>query len=192
MKLRNYVVDTTVFNQVERQFCEWNFSHIEIPLRFDVAKGDVVRLQCGSKKRARTQHVTINEVYTRDNTHFTTICRAHKPIGSLGLVIKEPWVDLILDGEKTLEIRGNRTLRRGTIKLIKSGSGLIVGTVDIVDVYELDKAFFDELRPLHCIQQDFTTLPYPKAFGWCLENPVRYENPIPYKHPLGAVIWVKL
>ena len=192
MKLRNYVVDTTIFNHVERQLREWKVSHIEIPLRFDVVPGDVIRLQCGTKKTARTAHVSVTKVFPRDNIHFATVIMAHKPIGSLGLVVKDPWVELILDGIKTLEIRGNRTLRRGTIKLIKSGTGLIVGTVDIVDVYELDLGFFEELKPLHCIQLEVPELPYPKTYGWLLENPVRYDVPIPYIHPLGAVIWVKL
>ena len=41
-----------------------------------------------------------------------------------GLMIKSPWIDKILAGEKTWEIRGYTTETRGTIALIKSGSGL--------------------------------------------------------------------
>lgn len=36
-----------------------------------------------------------------------------------GLILKSPWIDLILDGRKTWEIRGSNTLVRGHIALIK-------------------------------------------------------------------------
>lgn len=51
-----------------------------------------------------------------------------------GLLIKKPWIDLILRGKKTWEIRGSRTFTRGRIALIESQSGTVVGTCDIVDV----------------------------------------------------------
>jgi hypothetical protein len=51
-----------------------------------------------------------------------------------GLVIRSPWVDMILAGEKTSEIRGKKTSIRGTIALIRGGSGLIVGTCELIDV----------------------------------------------------------
>jgi hypothetical protein len=39
------------------------------------------------------------------------------------LVIRPYWIDLILKGKKTWEIRGSKTAIRGTITLIPSGSG---------------------------------------------------------------------
>src|SRR5687768_13149950 len=49
------------------------------------------------------------------------------------LIVKSPWIDLILDGQKTWELRGSRTKVRGQIGLIKSGSGLVFGTCNVVD-----------------------------------------------------------
>jgi hypothetical protein len=40
---------------------------------------------------------------------------------------------MILDGEKTWEIRGSRTSVRGQVALIASGSGTVVGVCDLVD-----------------------------------------------------------
>jgi hypothetical protein len=40
-----------------------------------------------------------------------------------GLIVKSPWIELILEGKKTWEIRGSNTKIRGPIALIKSGSG---------------------------------------------------------------------
>jgi hypothetical protein len=43
------------------------------------------------------------------------------------LLIRHPWIDMILDGKKTWEIRGSRTAIRETIGLIPSASGTVVG-----------------------------------------------------------------
>jgi len=50
-----------------------------------------------------------------------------------GLVIKSPWIEKILAGEKTWELRTRAVRERGTIALIKGGSGTIVGTCSILD-----------------------------------------------------------
>lgn len=41
------------------------------------------------------------------------------------LLIRHPWIDLILDGKKSWEIRGARTTIRGTVGLVASGSGTV-------------------------------------------------------------------
>jgi hypothetical protein len=51
-----------------------------------------------------------------------------------GLFIRKEWLDKILAGTKTWEIRGKATMRRGTIALIESKSGHVVGTCELVDV----------------------------------------------------------
>lgn len=111
------------------------------------------------------------------------------------LLIRRPWIDKILDSSKSWEIRGTQTKKRGRIALIQSGSGTVVGTVEI-----------------HCVKgpltlQAFVTnadnigitrsaasqgLPYERTFAWVLINPQRLPKSVPYRHPPGAVIWVKL
>jgi hypothetical protein len=51
-----------------------------------------------------------------------------------GLLIKSPWIDLILSGKKVWEIRGKNTQNRNTIALIKSGTKTIVGLARITEV----------------------------------------------------------
>ena len=53
------------------------------------------------------------------------------------LIIKQPWIDYILEGKKIWEIRGNRTHIRDKIELIQSGSGLVIGSCEIIDCKEL-------------------------------------------------------
>ena len=51
-----------------------------------------------------------------------------------GLVIRKPYVDWILAGTKTWEIRGSATRIRGRIALIAGGTGTVVGTCELIDV----------------------------------------------------------
>ncbi|WP_059051397.1 ASCH domain-containing protein [Paenibacillus senegalimassiliensis] len=108
-----------------------------------------------------------------------------------GLIIKPNWADMVLSGIKPWEIRGSRTSKRGTIGIIKSGSGQVCGTVDLVDCIPLHQPKLT----LENINKHFVpinAIPYHKPWAWVFENPTIYPEPIPYRHPQGAVIWVKL
>ncbi|MCL5117031.1 MAG: hypothetical protein M1272_07775 [Firmicutes bacterium] len=110
-----------------------------------------------------------------------------------GLIIKEPWIDHILDDEKAWEIRGRGTKIRGTIALIKSGTGLVLGLVDVVDSLELTPDAFYQAEAQHRIPNPATRpLPYPRIYAWVLAHPKRLLVPQPYVHPQGAIIWVNL
>jgi hypothetical protein len=107
------------------------------------------------------------------------------------LIIKKPWIDRILDGKKTWEIRGCRTNIRGQIELIQSGSGLVVGSCKIIDCKELTLEDYKNNIDKHNIQ-DVTTLPYKSTYAWVIKDAKRFETPKKYKHPQGAIIWVNL
>jgi hypothetical protein len=112
-----------------------------------------------------------------------------------GLIVKKIWLDLILSGEKTWELRGSRTQKRGQIALIQSGSGLIMGVCNLVEVRgplsidELEESFDKHRVPIEYLKSH---LSYENTFAWILRQARRLSKPIPYKHPSGAVIWVKL
>ncbi len=108
-----------------------------------------------------------------------------------GLVIKSPYIDLILSGKKTWEIRGSNTNIRGKIALIKSGSGLVYGEVELVDAKEITLEEYNK----HCLElfgKKISKLPYKRTYAWSVKNPVIYDEPKKYKHPVGAIIWVNL
>lgn len=111
-----------------------------------------------------------------------------------GLIIKPCWADLILSGEKTVEIRGSNTKIRGTIGIIKSKSGSVFGTVDLYDSVFLTKELYEELRGSHRVGNSYEELLkiYPKPYGWCFKNTVKYDKPLKYNHKRGCVIWVNL
>ena len=98
---------------------------------------------------------------------------------------------MILAGEKTWEIRGSATKMRGPIALIRSKSGLGVGTCDVVDVVGPLT-----LRQLRASAEKagvrVKELPYKKTYAWVLDDARPLAKSVPYRHPPGAVIWVKL
>jgi hypothetical protein len=108
-----------------------------------------------------------------------------------GIVIRQPWIDYIFEGKKTWEIRGRNTNIRERIALIQSQTGLIVGTVELIDSKLLSLSEYQASIQFHCIE-DCSVAPYEKTHAWFLKNAVRFQKPIPYKHPQGAVIWVSL
>ncbi|RWZ51372.1 ASCH domain-containing protein [Halobacillus fulvus] len=110
-----------------------------------------------------------------------------------GLIVRSPWIERILSGQKTWEIRGTHTKIRGPIALIKSGSGMVYGEIQITGSKELTLEDYQSSQEYHTIDQAHTReLPYKKTYAWMMEKPELYEEPIPYEHPKGAVIWVNL
>ena len=111
-----------------------------------------------------------------------------------GLVIRDPYVTWILEGRKVWEMRGSATKMRGRIALIKSGSGLVFGTCDLVDVVgPLDLATLRKnASKLNQKPSEMTGLYYANTYGWVLEGAKALPKPLAYEHKSGAVIWVKL
>ena len=110
-----------------------------------------------------------------------------------GLIIRSPWIENILSGKKTWEIRGQSTNIRGEIWLIRSGSGTILGSVELIDCMELDFETYKKAFRHHGINSaEIEALPYKKTYAWVLKNPVTFVEPIKYHHPNGAIIWVDL
>ncbi|PHV71900.1 hypothetical protein CS063_00005 [Sporanaerobium hydrogeniformans] len=109
-----------------------------------------------------------------------------------GLIIKEPYIDWILNGEKDLELRGFNTSKRGTIALIKSGTGKIYGTVDIIRTMKIEtRNQYEKLRARHCVGTERKNIRYKELWGWELINPVIFKEPIKYSQKKGQQVWVK-
>lgn len=115
-----------------------------------------------------------------------------------GLIIKKKWLDLIISGKKTLEIRGSRTSHLNeTIYLLESGSGRVKGTAKIGGVYPISsdrdwEKFRNDPTWSHCVDMDYQTLKkrYPNPYAWCLGEVTPISEELFYEHPKGAVIWV--
>lgn len=106
------------------------------------------------------------------------------------LVIREPWIDLILSGQKTWEMRGQRPAFRGWLGLIRKGSGHVSCIARLVEVGhpltedEMIAAFEQHRIPESMIRSGevakWTT-------PWKLADIRVLHRPVPYRHPNGAI-----
>ena len=110
-----------------------------------------------------------------------------------GLVIDEPWIGLIVSGEKTWEMRSRNTLVRGRIALIRKGSKTVIGVADLVRT--LPKLSRSELKASvgkHRVPESEIGKDFKHSTAWVLQRARPLREPVPYRHPAGAVIWVNL
>ena len=109
------------------------------------------------------------------------------------LIVKPKWAELILSRQKTWEIRGSNTNKRGLIGIAESGTGKVYGEVELIDSRAMFYADFVEGAYNHKLSIVWGKLQdiYPQPYIWELRNAKRYDEPKPYNHPKGAVIWVK-
>ncbi len=113
-----------------------------------------------------------------------------------GLIVKQQWADLIVDGVKTMEVRGRQSLRvNERIAIVVSGTNLIIGYVTLVQGIELTKEMFESRRNEHMIDLSYDEMRirygYKKLYGWVMEDAVRLEKPIICENrKQGQVIWI--
>ena len=118
----------------------------------------------------------------------------------VALSIRQPWVNLILNRKKTIEVRSWSTRHRGTLWLHAAKHvderlcdsfgfqsraltrGALVGRVELYGCMEFTAASWEELRSEH-----LNPGPYePGRFGWKLRDVVCVE-PIPLSGKLGLM-----
>ena len=121
--------------------------------------------------------------------------KAINGIPTKGLIIKSPYIDRILAGTKTWEMRSTSTSQRGPIALIKQGTGQIVGVANLVGI----KGPLSEQDKLNNIDRHQISEERLQSgdtekwnIAWILESAQLLDTPIDYQHPNGAVIWVNL
>lgn len=111
-----------------------------------------------------------------------------------GLIIKKEWLDLIVKGEKTIEIRGCTTSKVDeTIYLLESCSHKVRATCKISSTYPISCSDWCEEMEEHCVNISYKELKqrYKTPTAWVLSEVEEIEDNWIYSHPKGAVIWVK-
>jgi hypothetical protein len=110
-----------------------------------------------------------------------------------GLIVHEPWIDLIVSGAKTWEMRSRNTAVRGRIALIRKGSKAVFGVADLVDtVPKLSQSDLKASVDKHQVLESEIDEDFKWSTAWVLERARPLRRPVPYHHPAGAVIWVNL
>lgn len=111
------------------------------------------------------------------------------------IIIDEPWISMILRGEKTWEMRSKRTNFKGAIALIRKRSGTIVGTAKLVGCLpQLSREELALCEPSHRIPRGEREAAFEmgRVIPWVLRDATRLAESVPYLHRSGQQIWVRL
>ena len=111
------------------------------------------------------------------------------------LIIREPWITKILNGEKTWEMRSKPTSKRGWIGLVAQGGSHVVGAARLVDCQlPLTRKTYGDFQAQHAIPPDLLdeVMENNWVFPWVLAEVVRFGVPVPYETRPGAVQFVTL
>jgi len=111
------------------------------------------------------------------------------------LSIRQPWAELILRGEKTLELRTWQVHYRGPLLIHAAAArrpqrvrqlgldpealayGALVGVAELVEIFPLNAEAYEALREAHRSDRPY---PGPPLFAWRLARPRRFAQPIPW------------
>lgn len=116
---------------------------------------------------------------------FRWVIDASDPI----LVIKPYWLDKILTGAKTLELRSNscRSKIGLNIWLAASGTSSVCAKAMIAECRVINsQEELNALRPEHCYVGN---LPYHPTYAWKLVNVACCPQPIAIHRKRGSVVW---
>ena len=110
------------------------------------------------------------------------------------LIIDEPWLSKILNGEKYWEMRSTKSHFRGEFGLIRKGSGQVIGTANLIGVSGpyCDEELAHHFKH-HRVGNDVISKPgYKWRHAWELSEIKTLAKPVSYIHKNGAVTWVEL
>ena len=111
------------------------------------------------------------------------------------IIIDEPWVSKIVRGDKIWELRSKRTRFRGSVALIRKGSGTVVGTARLVDCLPpLSLSELARYEQQHAIPrvEHREAFDLGRVIPWVLSEAKALTPGVPYSHPSGQQIWVRL
>ena len=111
-----------------------------------------------------------------------------------GLVIRQPWIGMILRGEKVWEMRSQPCRHRGMIALIEKGSGTVVGLARLIDdLSPLTEAGLRSTIAKHRIPSSEICNAVANRWTrpWVLAEVSRLRRPVRYNHTSGGS-WVNL
>ncbi|KIX84623.1 ASCH domain-containing protein [Thermus filiformis] len=111
----------------------------------------------------------------------------------LGLIVREPYASLIVDGKKTWEIRKRYARHRGPLGIVTGG--WLIGQADLVGVegpFRVEELLAH--RDKHLAEESFLRAYAGEdpLYAWVLENAFRYEKPLLVPRKAGRVMFVDL
>lgn len=110
-----------------------------------------------------------------------------------GLIVREPYASLIVEGKKVWEIRKTRTRIRGEILIISNGKA--IGKAELVDVLgpfkpEELKDHEDKHRASVEFLREYSN--GKPLYAWVLRNAEKFEKPKEVEMAKGVQIWANV
>lgn len=108
-----------------------------------------------------------------------------------GLIVKQPYAKLIIDGKKEWELRSRCPPSKKLSKeLYLLSSGKVLGKIKIETHWVANKKDLEKNIDKHCSETSF--LPkHHVSHVWKVQVIKKFSKPKKYVHPTGARVWVK-
>ena len=108
---------------------------------------------------------------------------------------RQPWAELIIEGNKKLDLRTYKINYRGPLAIhaasvvevgdckrfgfdsTKLSRGAIIGFVNLAEIFELDKVLYEQKEALHLSHRKYRT----GLYGWLFESPQALKKPIKFR-----------
>ena len=107
-----------------------------------------------------------------------------------GLIMDLCWIQLVLSGAKTWEIRSTDASFRGRFGLCKKGRCL--GSVELVAVHEVSRDDLEQQRDKHQVQDLRMFDSKPRLFAWELARPCKFTEAVQYDASRAGQRWISL
>lgn len=107
-----------------------------------------------------------------------------------GLIVKQPYAELIINGEKEWELRNRCPPSKKLSKeLYLLSSGKVLGKIKIETHWIANKKDLEKNIDKHCSETSF--LPkHHVSHVWKIQVTKKFSKPKKYVHPTGARVWV--
>ena len=108
-----------------------------------------------------------------------------------GLIVKQPFADLIINGQKSWELR-SKSAPEGKInkEILLLSKGEALGKIKITKCFKTTKEEIIKNTKKHQSEIDKNSDLYYNHV-WKIKVMKKFSSPKPYEHPMGARVWVK-
>ena len=108
-----------------------------------------------------------------------------------GLIIKQPYAEMVINGEKEWELRSKRPPHKKLKKIIYLlSSGKALGKICIDTHWTTDIENLKSNQEKHCSEISFLPIHH-VSHVWKIQVITKFTQPKKYIHPTGARVWVK-
>ena len=108
-----------------------------------------------------------------------------------GLIVKQPFADLIASGNKTWELRSRSAPKEKINKeILLLSSGYALGKIKIKKCFEVTKKEIIKNKKKHLGEINNTSENF-YLHVWEVNVTKKFTKPKKYSHPMGARVWVK-